>query len=118
MKNETFFQSVVCAARGLAYSLRNEKNFRYYLAITLVFLAFNLAVKAEVYCYIFQILTSFGVFACECVNTAIEHLCNKITTEIDPEIKLIKDIAAGAVLCCGIAFFALEFVFIGRALLC
>lgn len=58
-----------------------------------------------------------GVFASECVNTAMEHMCNRITTDMDAEIRLIKDIAAGAVLCWGIVFFAAEFIFIGAALL-
>ena len=32
------------------------------------------------------------------INTAIEKLCNRITLNQDPEIKVIKDIAAGFVL--------------------
>ena len=32
------------------------------------------------------------------VNSAIEKVCNLITTEYNPAIKTIKDIAAGAVL--------------------
>lgn len=118
MKNKTFIQSIICAVRGLVYALRTEKNYRYYSAITLVFLIINITVKVEFYCYIFQIITTLAVFSCECINTAIEHLCNKMTMEIDLKIKTIKDIAAGAVFYWGIIFFALEFIFIGRALLC
>lgn len=118
MKNKTFIQSIICAIKGFIYTLKTEKNYRYYATITLVFLIINIIVKVEFYCYIFQIFTSLGVFSCECINTAIEHLCNKMTMEIDAEIKFIKDIAAGAVFCWGIIFFTLEFIFIGRALLC
>ena len=32
------------------------------------------------------------------MNTAIEYICNKITLQNDPEIKKVKDMAAGAVL--------------------
>ncbi|MCH5274294.1 MAG: diacylglycerol kinase [Lachnospiraceae bacterium] len=118
MKNKTFFQSVLCALKGLAYALRTEKNYRYYLIITLIFLIVNILTNVEFYCYLFQFFITMAVFACECINTAIEHLCNKLTTEVDTEIKLTKDIAAGAVLCWGIVFFVSEFIFIGRALLC
>lgn len=38
------------------------------------------------------------VFAVEAVNSSIEKLADLITKEIRPEIKIIKDIAAGAVL--------------------
>ena len=118
MKNKTFLQSAVCAVRGFILALRTEKNFRYYLGITLFFLLANLLADVEFSCYIMQAVTTLGVFSCECVNTAIERLCNRIASGVDSEIKAIKDIAAGAVLCWGITFFLLEFVFIGRALLC
>lgn len=118
VKNKTFLQSAACAVKGLILALRTEKNFRYYLGITLSFLLVNLLVGVEFSCYMLQAVTTMGVFSSECTNTAIERLCNRTTSEVDPEIKAIKDIAAGAVLCWGIAFFMLEFVFIGRALLC
>jgi len=38
------------------------------------------------------------VFISELFNTAIEFLCDKVSTEIDPKIKLVKDISAAAVL--------------------
>ena len=118
MKNKTFLQSVACAVRGFILALRTEKNFRYYLGITLFFLLVNVLADVEFSCYMMQAVTTLGVFSSECVNTAIERLCDKISPGMDPEIKAIKDIAAGAVLCWGITFFLLEFVFIGRALLC
>ena len=31
------------------------------------------------------------------MNTAIEKLCNKITLELDPDIKKIKDLASASV---------------------
>lgn len=38
------------------------------------------------------------VFVTEAVNTAIEYLCNLVSREYHPEIKVVKDVAAGAVL--------------------
>ena len=43
------------------------------------------------------IITYFTLLAFEIVNTAIEILCDKITKEIDPEIKKIKDLASASV---------------------
>ena len=39
----------------------------------------------------------FLLLAFELVNTAIEELCNKITLEIDADIKKIKDISSASV---------------------
>ena len=39
----------------------------------------------------------FLLLAFELVNTAIEELCNKITPEIDADIKKIKDISSASV---------------------
>lgn len=39
-----------------------------------------------------------GVLAAEAFNTAIEILCDRVTTERDESIRKTKDIAAGAVL--------------------
>lgn len=48
--------------------------------------------------YILLFLTIGGVISAEMVNTAIEELCDKVSTEHHPLIKAAKDIAAGAVL--------------------
>ena len=38
------------------------------------------------------------VLILELINTAIEHLCDIVTKEIHPAIKIIKDVSAAAVL--------------------
>lgn len=117
MKNKTFIESIICAFKGMIYTVKTEKNYKYYLVIALIFLVINIVLKIDFYGYIFYIITAIGVFSAECINTAIEHICNKITKNIDSDIKLIKDIGAGIVLFWGIAFFAVEFIFIGKALI-
>ena len=39
----------------------------------------------------------FLLLAFEIINTSIEKLCDKITTDLDPEIKKIKDLSSSAV---------------------
>ena len=39
-----------------------------------------------------------SVLALELINTAIENLCNIISKDFHPVIKIVKDTAAGAVL--------------------
>ena len=117
MKNRTFIESIVCAFKGMIYTVRTEKNYKYYAVISLFFLVINIVLKIDFYGHIFYMITAIGVLAADCINTAIEHVCNKITTSVDTEIKIIKDIGAGNVLFWGIAFFIVEFIFIGKVLI-
>lgn len=57
------------------------------------------------------------VWAAEIINTVIEHLANFITKERHSEIKIIKDLAAGAVLVAAItAVIVGLFIFIPKIL--
>lgn len=108
MKNKTFIDSIICAFRGLYYAIRSEKNFLYYIIIDLIFLIVNVWLGVSTYIWILYILSSFTVYAMECVNTSIEHICDMLSKEEHIEIKRIKDMAAAAVLVCGLGFFAVE----------
>jgi undecaprenol kinase/diacylglycerol kinase (ATP) len=48
--------------------------------------------------WLFIIGCTMLVLSLELINTAIEHVCDTITTEIHPAIKIIKDASAAAVL--------------------
>lgn len=117
MKNKTFFQSVCCAINGLQNALKTEKNYKYYTGISLFFLCLNVYFKVDLFGYLCHIITTMGVFSAECLNTSIEHFVDMVDKEIKPEIRLIKDIAAGSVLCWGIAFFLCEFLVLGSVLI-
>ena len=58
----------------------------------LIFLELNILFKLLI------IFTYLLLLAFEIVNTAIEKLCDKITKEIDSDIKKIKDLASASVL--------------------
>ncbi len=108
MKNKTFWQSIKCAVIGLKIGYTTEKNFKYYTAIALTFFAFNIFLRSSLQEYCFLIITTACVFSAEYANTAIEHICNVIQPEFHINIKIIKDIAAAAVLVFGIAFFSTQ----------
>lgn len=117
MKNKTFFQSICCAVNGLKNALKTEKNYKYYIGISLFFLCLNVYFKIDLFGHLCHIITTMGVFSSECINTSIEHFIDMVDKEIKPEIKLIKDIAASSVLCWGIAFFLCEFILIGSVII-
>ena len=112
MKNKTFGEAVRCAGRGLLYAFRTERNFRRYLVLAAVFLAVNLGLRVPLPAHIVYIVTICVTFAFEVLNTAVEHLCDSVSDEPRPDIRLIKDIAAGAVLMSSLSFFLSEIVFI------
>ncbi|MBR6323201.1 MAG: diacylglycerol kinase, partial [Lachnospiraceae bacterium] len=112
MKNKTFREAVCCAVRGLIYAFKTERNFLRYLVIAAVFLAANLGLRVPLLAHIIYIVTICVTFAFEVVNTAIEHICDSFSGEVRPDIRLIKDLAAGAVLMSSLSFFISEIIFL------
>lgn len=113
MKNQTILKSVVCAVKGLLLALGTEKNFRFYLLNILITLPVNLLLHFSAVEHLVYLICVAGVFACECVNTAVERICDGLSEAYDEKIKAIKDISAGAVLCWGIAFYVAEAIMLG-----
>lgn len=94
-----FLRSVLFACRGIYYC-RGQLNFRLHLLATVIVIAAGLYFKINGTEWIFIILCCTLVLAMEMLNTAIEKVCDLVTTEIHPLIKIIKDVSAGAVLVC------------------
>lgn len=91
------------ALRGLRETLKTERNFRIQLGIAFY------VVFAGALCRLSPtewaaVLGCIGlVLGLECLNTAVERLCDAVTREFNPGIKLAKDAAAGAVLVAALA---------------
>jgi len=98
MNFERFLKSFLYALMGIKKALQNQQNIRIHFAaaILVIILGFVVQVSAlEWVCLIFAIGL---VMATEMINTSIEGLADLYTREDNPQVKLIKDIAAGAVL--------------------
>lgn len=98
-----FLKSFVYAARGIRLCLR-ERNFRFHLcaAAFVIFFAgsFYELSRGE---WAALILTIGSVMAFEAVNTALEHLADRVSEERNEFIRRCKDCSAGAVLISAIA---------------
>lgn len=95
--------SFTAAINGIVESISQEFHLKIHLIaiICVVFLGFYMSIsKTE---WLFLILTMSAVVCLEIVNSAIERLCDKVTKENDPLIKLAKDMAAGSVLIAAIS---------------
>lgn len=116
MKNKNFLIGVKRATIGLFLALRTERNFTVYLIHILITLPLNILLRFTITQHLIWGITVAGVFSAECINTALEKICNFLTEEYNEKIRDIKDIAAGAVCCWGIAFYAAELIMIGLKL--
>ena len=92
------FKSFGHALAGLFSVIKTERNFRIHICMMLYVIAFTFIGRVGFQTFL-KFLICFGaVFSAELINTAIELVCNEITTEYSENIKKIKDISAGAVL--------------------
>ncbi len=91
-------KSFIFALSGLKFALDSERNMRIHFAAAFYVLTacFVCDVSREsLFAIVFCI--AFVLFS-ECINTALENICDSITKEKSENIKHAKDVAAGAVL--------------------
>jgi diacylglycerol kinase len=86
------------AIKGLGASLKNESHMRIHLCAALLAICFAFYFHVESWQWVAILLSITLVIISELFNTAVEKMCDLITTEQRPEIGYIKDISAGAVL--------------------
>lgn len=101
-----FIQSLQFAIAGIIAFFRHETNGQIQLiaAITAVILGWIFKIDAMEWLVV--LLCTIAVLTLEMVNTAIEKLCDVVHPGYHPQIKIIKDIAAGAVLLAAIGSLA------------
>lgn len=99
--------SFTYAWQGIKYCFVSGGNFRIQLLIaSIVFFAGIIFSLSATEWFTILFCTSL-VLGFEMMNTAIEKLSDMITTSIHPGIKIIKDVAAGAVLIVSVISFVI-----------
>lgn len=86
------------AMEGIKAFFRTERNGRIQGIIAVIVVALGLFFGISPQEWIWVLGCIAMVITLEMMNSAIEKICNFITTDYAPAIKTIKDIAAGAVL--------------------
>lgn len=83
---------------GLCYTFKSQLNFKVHIFIAFLvgFAGYQLKLSTAEWLWI--ILSIGMVLIVELLNTAIEVMVDFISPEIHPKAKIIKDVAAGAVL--------------------
>lgn len=91
-------KSFKCAADGMIYTLKNERNMRSHTVAAFYILLLSLFFEFNVEKYAVLFLTIGSVMALEMVNTSIEGIIDICAKEYNATAKMAKDIAAGAVM--------------------
>lgn len=102
-KKRTLGNSFADAFRGIWGCIRSERNMRIHLTLGcyVLFFGFRMELsRGEIACLI---LTIGVVMGAEAMNTSVEKLCDFTEKHWNPRIRVVKDIAAGAVLLCALA---------------
>lgn len=111
------WRSFGCAFRGLGDCVRHQRNARIHAAALSAVMLAGWLLKVDRVEWCLLLLSSGVVFAAECLNSAIETLCDRVTGERDDFIRRTKDLAAAGVLCTAMAAAAVgALVFLPRLL--
>ncbi len=86
------------AIDGLVHSVKTQKSMRIHIIFAVLVLFASLFLNLSRVELILIIITIALVLITEIFNTALEYLVNLVTEEHHPLAKIIKDLAAGAVL--------------------
>src|SRR5262249_5441143 len=86
------------ALAGIAHALRSEYSFRFQaLALLGVFVALAI-IRPRPLWWAIVLLSASSVLAAELFNTALERLADHLHPDLHPDIRIVKDCAAAAVL--------------------
>ena len=86
------------AFSGLYEAIKSEMHMKFHLlaAILVISAGFYFSISKNEFLLILICIAL--VIALELINTAIEHLCNKLMPDTNTNVKYIKDVSAAAVL--------------------
>ena len=112
----TLLDSFNYAFEGIIHVLRTQRNLRIHFLAAIVVFAAAIAIGVSRMELIALLLAIAFVLVAEMINSAIEGAIDVSTTSFDPNAKLAKDIAAGAVLISSVTAVAVGYlVFEGAA---
>lgn len=98
MKNRPFHERIGFAAAGLTEGWRRERSLRTHCLFALAALAALLVLRPPAIWWAVVAVVIALVVALELLNSAMEGLIDLLHPGLHPEIKVIKDMVAGAVL--------------------
>ena len=101
------------AIEGIISSFKTERNMKIHVLALIVVIALGFFFKLDKVEWCFIIIAITSVISAELFNTAIETVVDIVSPERNPKAKLVKDIAAGAVLVVAIGSAIIGFIIFG-----
>ena len=98
-KNRSLPRRVGFALAGFAHALRGERSLQTQLLILAGVVAVLIYLRPPALWWALVCLCAAGVIGAELFNTAIERLADHLHPDLHPQIRIVKDCAAAAVLC-------------------
>lgn len=98
MKKRKFLHSLNDAAEGFIYVVRYERNMRLHFLFAFLVLLLAIFLGVSRLEWIILCLVTSLVLVAEMMNTAIEEITDEVKNSFHPAARVIKHIAAGAVL--------------------
>ncbi len=91
-------QSMRHAVNGIGFILKTQHNARVQLAVAMLVILAAWSLQLGAHDWRWLILAIALVWSAEAVNTAIEYVCDIVSPQFHPTVRLAKDIGAAAVL--------------------
>lgn len=101
-KNQPFHRRLRAALVGVGHALRTEQSLRTQAVTFLMTLLALVLLRPGPLWWAVVILAGSAVLAAELFNTAVERLADHLHPDLHPEIRIVKDCAAGGVLICSV----------------
>ncbi len=98
MQPRNFIESFNAAVEGFIYVLRTERNMRFHFLAAFFFILMGVYLNFSATELLILTTMIALVLITEMVNTAIELVVDMVKNEFHPIARIIKDVAAGAVL--------------------
>lgn len=105
------------AFAGIWYTLRTQRNAQIHVSIAVLILVVGIQLNLTLTEWAILVLTTGFVLTSEMLNTVAEAAMDYATTEFHPQVKVVKDVAAGAVLISAITAVIVGLLILGPPLL-
>jgi diacylglycerol kinase len=109
-------ESFQYAFAGIWYTLKTQRNAQIHTVIAVSITILGLILNLTLLEWAVLALTMGLVLVTEMLNTVAEAVLDYATTDFDPQVKIIKDIAAGAVLTAAITAVIVGLLILGPPL--
>lgn len=93
-----FLESSHFALSGIALIIRNERNFRIQLCMTLIIVVLGIVLDVTHFDWVALAMVTALVLISEAFNSVIEAVCDTVSQEYRVNIRYAKNVSAGAVL--------------------